>query len=69
MGCKGWRVSNIPKVVKMCSITNTAQCPPTPSRRLRALSRPRRRCRPMFTCCHVYLLSVRTLCDPLYLPI
>ena len=24
MGCKGWRVSNIPKVVKMCSITNTA---------------------------------------------
>lgn len=24
MGCKGGRVSNIPKVVKMCSITNTA---------------------------------------------
>ena len=28
--------------------------PPPPSRRLRALSRPRRRCRP---CCHVYVLS------------
>ena len=28
--------------------------PPPPSRRLRALSRPRRRCR---RCCHVYLLS------------
>ena len=22
----------------------------------------------MFTCFHIYLLSVRTLCDPLYLP-
>ena len=28
--------------------------PPPPSRRLRALSRPRRRCRPCF---HVYMLS------------
>jgi len=27
MGCKGGRVSNIPKVVKMCSITNTAHHP------------------------------------------
>ena len=36
---------------QMCSITNTAHAPPTSPCRLRALSRPRRRCR------HVYLFS------------
>ena len=39
------------KLRQMCSITNTAHAPPTSPCRLRALSRPRRRCR------HVYLFS------------
>ena len=38
----------------IASVVVVVESPPPPSRRLRALSRPRRRCRP---CCHVYVLS------------
>ena len=49
----------------MCSITNTAHsfrsvaCEPSADHVVVVV---------MFTCFHIYLLSVRTLCDPLYLP-
>ena len=45
MGCKGVRVSNIPKVVKMCSITNTAH----PTRRHACLG--------VGVCDHVYMFK------------